>query len=91
MPPNRSKTLSKEARLLLALNAIQSGQIKIVRQAARVFKVGRLTLQDQIKGRVPRERFRHPNNLLSQIEEDELIAWILEMERCGFPAYIIDI
>ena len=91
MPPKQPKQPSKEAKLLLARNALQSGQIKSQREAARVFKVGRSSLQRHMKGRPSRGDFRHPNNLLSLIEEDELVAWILEMERRGFLAYIIDI
>jgi helix-turn-helix, Psq domain len=89
--PRPPKTASKEARLQLAEQAIKLGQFKSIRRAAKVFNVPRTTLQDQLNGLVPKRGYRAPNNLLLEVEEIELINWILEIERRGFLAYIIDV
>jgi transposase len=90
-PPPPPKILSKEARLLLAEQAFKLGQFKSVRKAAKKYGVGRTTLQERLNGVPPRKGRRAPNNRLQLAEEQALVNWILEMERRGFPAYIIDV
>jgi hypothetical protein len=56
-----------------------------------VFKVPRTTLRRRRKEIGPKQGSRAKNNLLLPIEEEQLVQWILEMERRGFPFFIIDV
>ena len=52
MPPIRSQSASKleqqEGRLLLAIQALQNGDISSVTLAARTFNIPRITLRDRL-------------------------------------------
>lgn len=72
-PPTRVDTKAqKEGRLLLALQAIQKGQIQSIRKAAELFNVPRATLQDRVNGRVARLDTRANGYKLTPIEEELL-------------------
>jgi hypothetical protein len=66
-------------------------QIKSIRKAADIYKVPKSTLHERLQGIIPRHGSRAKNSLLLQIEEDELVRWILDMDQRGFPPYIIDV
>ena len=51
--PSRAQQPYNEADMLLALSALDRGQIKSVRKAASTFNVPRSTLQDQRAGLAP--------------------------------------
>jgi hypothetical protein len=90
-PPHTQKSIQKEARIDLAINGIKKKQFSSQRHATRVCKVVRSTLQGRLKGVRPRKGSPAKNRLLRQTEEDELVRWILEIERRGFPPFIIDV
>ena len=90
-PSITSYSPTKEGRILLAIHAIQNDQISSYRRAAKVYNIPRSTLIRRLKGITPKRGSRDKNNLLLPIEEEELVRWILSMERRGFPPYIIDV
>ena len=51
-PQQDQNKLYQEGRLILALNAYQSGQIRSIRAAALLYNVPRVTLTDRADGRV---------------------------------------
>ena len=90
-PPHTQKSLEKEGRIDLAIHGIKKKQFSSQRNAAEVCKVPRATMRTRLKGVIPKQGSRAANNLLLQIEEEELVQWILAIERRGFPSYLIDI
>jgi hypothetical protein len=90
-PPHTQKSSQKEGRIDLAIHSIKKKQILSGRRAAKVFNVPRTTMRRRKKGIKPQEEAQLNNRLLSPIEEEELLRWILAMERRGFPPYVIDV
>jgi hypothetical protein len=89
-PPHTQKSPGKEGRYDLACSGLQKNQFSSQRQAAKVCKVFETTLRRRRAGIGPKEGSRASNNLLSQIEEERLVQWILAMEQRGFPSYLIN-
>ncbi|KAF2881314.1 hypothetical protein ILUMI_24858 [Ignelater luminosus] len=57
-----------------------------IREASRRYGVPRRTLQDRLHGRVPEKPTRMgPETILSKEEEQELVDWMINMAKCGFP------
>jgi hypothetical protein len=54
MPPIRKKDLLKstqdEGKIELAISDLKNGRIRSIREAARIYTVARITLQDRMKG-----------------------------------------
>jgi hypothetical protein len=73
MPQNAAKNPSNnEGRLQLAVNALKKGQITSVREAARLFNVPRLTLQDRYSSHFQRSYKHAYNTKLSETKEISL-------------------
>ncbi|KAJ5731126.1 uncharacterized protein N7483_005634 [Penicillium malachiteum] len=87
MPPIRNisaeKNVEQEGKVLLALQAIQKGQIKSLRAAARLFSVPESTLRSRAHGIQSRVDTRPNGHKLTQLEEDPLIEWIISMDSRG--------
>ncbi|KAJ5735363.1 uncharacterized protein N7483_000488 [Penicillium malachiteum] len=73
----------QEGKVLLALQAIQKGQIKSLRAAARLFSVPESTLRSRAHGIQSRVDTRPNGHKLTQLEEDSLIEWIISMDSRG--------
>ncbi|KMQ88832.1 tigger transposable element-derived protein 6-like protein, partial [Lasius niger] len=67
-----------------ALKAVKTGGIS-VRSASIKYNVPRTTLSDKLKNKVPEERKMGPETVLSAIEEEQLIRWIIVLGKAGFP------
>ena len=72
-PPHTQKSLEKEARMDLALHGVKKNQFSSQREAAKVWDVAKSTLNTHVRGTKRKRGSRAPNNLLSQIEEEELV------------------
>ena len=87
MPPIRSQSASKleqqEGRLLLAIQALQNGDISSITLAARTFSIPRTTLRDRLSGCSQRSTTRANSSKLTAIEEESLQKWILSMDSRG--------
>jgi hypothetical protein len=87
MPPirteSRPKLAEQEGKILLALQAIQKGQLKSIRAAARLFDVPESTLRNRAHGIQSRVDTRPNGHKLTQLEEDSLTEWILSMDSRG--------
>lgn len=75
----------QEGQILLACQAIKSGQIQSIRAAARLYNVPRKTLDARVKGRVSRFDSRANGHKLTTTEEEALRAWIVDMDNRGYP------
>lgn len=74
-----------EEKLILALHEIRENNLK-VREASRLYDVPRSTIQDHLKGKVPKiSRKTGPEPLLTNAVETKIIEWVLNMAKCGFP------
>ncbi|KAJ3521022.1 hypothetical protein NM208_g13473 [Fusarium decemcellulare] len=76
---------SNEARILLALQAIQNNPKLSLRRAATIYKVRYWTLHRRQQG-IQSRRDTIPNSRkLSDLEEEILIYFILDLDSRGFP------
>jgi hypothetical protein len=75
---------TKEARIILAIEAIRSSKIINSRSAAKLYRVPRSTLLDRIAGRTSRDETRSNCHKLSTLEEEVLVQYILDLDSRGF-------
>ena len=87
MPPIRSRSsqnsIEQEGRILLAIQAFKNGDISLVREASRCFKVPETSLRRRLSGVQNRAISRANSHKLTEIEEESLEKWILSMDRRG--------
>src|SRR3954454_8151270 len=86
--PQPQETLQKEGRLLLALQAYKTGQIKKLGTAAKTYDVSLMTARHHAAGIQPKRGSHALNRLLTPVQEDSLRQWILSMDQCGMPPKI---
>jgi hypothetical protein len=83
-PPNDVKLLSRDQRVLLAIQALKSDASLSQRHIAALYSVPRSTLSDQHQGMASR-RVTHPNQSnLTKSEEDSLVARIRDLSLHRF-------
>ena len=76
---------SKEARVILALEAIQSNKKLSLRAAAKLYNVLETTLRYQRNG-IPIRRDSLANSKkLTQSEEEAIVKYILDLVKRAFP------
>ena len=69
----------KEARVILALEALQNDEKLSLRAAAKLYNVPQSTLRDRRAGR-PARRDTTPNSKkLTQLEEEAIVRYIIEL------------
>ena len=87
MPPNRSESwqnsANQEGRILLALQAVQKGQVKSLFAAAKLYDIPYSTLHDRSTGISPRVDKRWHRYKMTQLEAESLTKWILSMDSRG--------
>ncbi|KAJ0129784.1 Early endosome antigen 1 [Fusarium oxysporum f. sp. albedinis] len=77
---------SNKARILLALQAIQNNPKLKVRRAADIYKVNRCTLQRRHNGIQSRRDYIPKSRRLSNLEEQIIVEFILDLDSRGFPS-----
>jgi hypothetical protein len=87
----RPKVTSREGRLSLAMVSYQNKPCQSIRALARAYNVPESTLRTRLRGVHPRSEIVSVNRKLSTTEEQSLVQWILDLNRRGFPPYIIDV
>jgi hypothetical protein len=75
---------TKEARIILAIEAIRTSKKLSQRSAAKIYKVPLSTLSDRIAGRTHRPETRPNRQKLSDLEEGVIIRYILDLDSRGF-------
>ncbi|EAQ84370.1 hypothetical protein CHGG_08384 [Chaetomium globosum CBS 148.51] len=88
VPGKMPKPLQHEDRIQLALEALRSGQIKIIRKAADAFGVPKSTLHRRVKGGGTRQEAQVKNRKLRPTEEAALIQWIESLDDRGMSPTI---
>src|SRR6478609_10333750 len=79
---------SNEARVLLALQALQKDPKLSVRRAAKIYEVNRNTLSNQKNGRQSRRDTMANSRKLSKLEEETVLYYALDLDSRGFPCRI---
>jgi hypothetical protein len=82
---------SEEARVILAIEAIQSSQKLSIRAAADLYNIPRTTLQGRINGRTSITERRPAMQILTEIEEEVVVRYILDLDTRGFSPRIADV
>jgi hypothetical protein len=77
---------SNEARIILALQALQNNPDVSTRRAAEIYQVGRMQLWRRQQG-IQSRRDSGPNSRrLSDLEEQTIVQFILDLDSRGFPS-----
>ena len=80
-----------EARIILAIEAIQSSQKLSRRAAAKIYNVPEATLRHRMNGRTTMTERRPAVQKLTEIEEEVVVQYILDLDSRGFPPSIGDV
>src|SRR5450432_3844155 len=75
---------TKEARIILAIEAIRTSRKLSCRKAAKIYNVSHSTLSDRMNGRTYRHETKANCLKLSELEEEVLIRYILNLDDRGF-------
>ncbi|KAJ8058530.1 hypothetical protein OCU04_012712 [Sclerotinia nivalis] len=76
---------NQEARILLAIEDIQKDKKISIRKVAKMYNISNTTLQRRINGFTPRSEYRPKSYNLSELEENIISEYILDMDMRGFP------
>jgi hypothetical protein len=77
-----------EGQILLAIQAMERGQIQLIRQAAKLYGVPATTLSQRVKGTLARRDCAANSSNLTPQEEEALVEHILDLDLRGFsPQY----
>ena len=75
----------KEARVILALEALQNDKNLSLRAAAKIYNVSRTTLAQRRDGRPTRREITPNSRKLTQSEEEAIVQYIIELIARAFP------
>jgi hypothetical protein len=75
---------TKEARIILAIEAIRTSRKLSCRKAAKIYNISHSTLSDRMNGRTSRRETKANCLKLSELEEEVLIRYILDLDDRGF-------
>ena len=76
---------NNEADILLALQALQNDPKLTLRRAAKIYKVGRMMLWRRQQGILSQRDTIPKSRKLSDLEEQIIIQFILDLDSRGFP------
>lgn len=81
--PQTSTSAEKEARLQATITAVRNKE-KTASEAICDFNISRQTYYDRLKGKLPRHLAHEKDQLLSYMQERELVQWITELTRTEY-------
>jgi len=77
--------LTQESRIIIAIEAIQTSKKRMSRQAAaKLYNIPETILRARITSRPPRSEKRPNCYKLTDLEEEVLIRYILDLDSRGF-------
>ena len=76
---------SKEARLLLALEAIEKSKKLSIRAAAKLYNVPEATIRHRRTGRPARRDTPANSRKLTDLEEKAIVQYVIELDVRVFP------
>ena len=74
-------TQSKEARILLAIQALESNPKLKVFKAAKIYDVPEATLRNRMNGTAPKAETQLKKRLLDELEEKVLLEYIVDLDN----------
>ena len=80
-----------EARIILAIEAIRTSKKLSRRSVAKLYKVPETTLRDRIVGRTPRSETRPNCHKLSELEEQVIVQYVLDLDSRGFAPRLVGV
>ena len=87
----RAEKAQKEGRKLLALQALQKGQISSTQRTVQLYNMFNLSLYNCIHGHTPHTNLYTNNHKLTKTKELTLIQWILLIDKYSYLAKIYTI
>ena len=82
---------TKEARIILAIEAIRTSKKLSQRSVAKIYKVLLSTLSDRIASQTYRPETRPNRQKLSDLKEGVIIRYILDLDSRGFAPRLASI
>src|SRR5690554_5045973 len=82
---------SDEGRLQIAIQAIRNHKGLSVRGAAKVYRVPETTLRDRMNGRRARQDTHANSKKMTELEEEAIIKYILDLDSRGFSPQLRDV
>ena len=79
---------SKEANIILAIEAIYRDPGISIRQAAKIYEVSKTTLRARLRGRAATREKRNARYILTSSEEETLIKHVIDLDSRGFSPRI---
>jgi len=79
------QSIANEGNILLAIRAIQLGQISGIRQAAKQYNIPNSTLRRRMNGIRSKSDCTSPTQRLTLSEEQVLVQKVLELDSRGLP------
>jgi hypothetical protein len=76
---------SKEARLILALKALENNENLSLQEAAKIYNVSRTTLTQRRAGKPTRRDIPANSRSLTDLEEQTIVQYIIELYTRAFP------
>jgi hypothetical protein len=73
-----------EAQINLAMEAVRSSSKMSTRRAAILYEVPRSTLTYRLAGRNPRNETKANCHKLTEVEEEVIVRYILDLDTRGF-------
>ena len=78
----------RESDLILAINTLRTTPHLKISHVARIFHVPRKTLTNRIQGKSSRQDILANSRKLTDLEEEVIVQYILELDSRGFPPRI---
>ena len=82
---------SKEARLLLALEALEDNDDLSTRAAAKLYNVPEATIRHRRNGRRTRHDIPANSRNLTNLEEQTIVQYMIELSTRAFPPRLYDV
>ena len=76
---------SKEARLILALKALENNENLSLREAAKIYDVSRTTLTQRRASKPVRRDILANSRSLTDLEEQTIVQYVIELYARAFP------
>ena len=85
------ESVSKESRLLLAIQSIKKRDGTSIREAARIYNVSQTTLRARMNGRSARQDLQPNSTRLTKLEEEAMVWHVLDLDLRGFSPRLADV
>ena len=82
---------NNEARVVLAIDAIQKSDGLSRRAAAKLYNVPETTLRDRMSGATPITNRRPVAQVLTALEKEAVVQYILDLDARGFSPSLEDV